>query len=181
MKKETLSSFEENGVLNIEKVIYSYNSYIYKILKNSISNELDIEEILSDVFTILWKNYKKLEINTEIRLYLIGITKNLIKKKYREYYVNFEDIELYENNIINNFNIEELAENKEKSKIISDSLISMKKIDREIFKMFYYNQKKIKEIACSFQISESKVKIILHRMRKLIKNNLKERVYDYGK
>ena len=136
MKKETISSFEENGVVNIELVIETYNSYIYKILKNSISKEQDIEEILSDVFMIFWKNYKKLDKNTEVKPYLIGITKNLIYKKYREYSVDFENIELYENDMTYNMNIEELVENKEKSKIISDSLINMKEIDKKVFMMF---------------------------------------------
>lgn len=59
MKKDKIEAFEENGILNIEKVINEYNPYIYKILRNNISNELDIEEILSDVFIIFWKNYIK--------------------------------------------------------------------------------------------------------------------------
>ena len=46
MKKDKIEAFEENGILNIEKVINEYNPYIYKILRNNISNELDIEEIL---------------------------------------------------------------------------------------------------------------------------------------
>lgn len=181
MKKETISSFEEDGILNIEKVIDEYNAYIYKILRNSISNEADIEEILSDVFIIFWKNYKRLDRETKIKPYLIGITKNLIKKKYRDYSVNIENIELYENNIVYHINLEELAENKEKSKIISDTLSSMKDIDRNVFIMFYYHQKKIKDIVKILKISESKVKIILYRVRKSIKKNLKERGYNYGK
>lgn len=181
MKKETISSFEEDGILNIERVISGYNAYIYKILRNSISNEADIEEILSDVFIIFWKNYKRLDRETEIKPYLIGITKNLIKKKYRDYSVNIENIELYENNIVYHINIEELAENKEKSEIISDSLSNIKDIDRSVFIMFYYNQKKIKDIAKILKVSEAKVKIILYRVRKSIKRNLKERGYNYGK
>ena len=65
---------------------------------------------------IFWKNCKKLDKNTEVKPYLIGITKNLIYKKYREYSIDFENIELYENDIFHNMNIEELVENKEKSK-----------------------------------------------------------------
>lgn len=181
MKNYTIEFFEENGILNIEKVINTYNYYIYKILINSISNELDIEEILSDVFLIFWKKYNKLSINTEVKPYLIGITKNLIKQKYRDYNINFEDIELYENNIKDDFIIEDIIESKEKAKIISDSLTTIKEIDKQIFIMFYYNQKKIKEIANELKISEAKVKIILHRVRKIIKKNLKERGYNYGK
>lgn len=47
--------------------------------------------------------------------------------------------------------------------------------------MFYYNQKKIKDISKILKISEAKVKIILYRARKTIKRNLKEKGYDYGK
>ena len=91
-----------------------------------------------------------------------------------------ESIDDYENDIITHINIEELAENNEKSKIVSESLSKLKELDRKIFITFYYNQKKIKEIAKIFKISEAKVKIILYRARKSIKRTLKERGYNYG-
>ncbi len=181
MKNETIEDFKENEKLNVEKLINSYNSYIYKILKNSISNELDIQEIISDVFLIFWKNYKDLDNNTIVKPYLIGITKNLIKKKYREYSFKIENLEKYENEIPYNISIENLIEDKEKAKILSDSLRNIKALDREIFIKFYYNQNKIKEISKILNISEAKVKVILYRTRKKIKKSLKERGYDYGK
>lgn len=181
MDKETIESFEEEGILNIEKVINGYNAYIYKILQNSISNELDIEEILSDVFTIFWRKHKELDKKTKIKPYLVGITKNLIKKRYRDYSLNIDNIDYYENKIVYNIDTEELAENKEKSKIISEALSNMRDIDRNVFIMFYYNQKKIKEISQTLKISEAKVKVILYRARKSIKKRLKERGYNYGK
>lgn len=182
MKKETIALYiKGEGILDIEKIIQCYNSYIYKMLKNSISNESDIEEILADVFIIFWNNYKRLDNNTEIKPYLIGITKNLIKKKYREYSITNQNIELGEETIVESINIEELSENEEKSQIISNTLENIKHIDRKVFLMFYYNQKKIREIANTLKISEAKVKVILYRTRKLIKKNLKERGYNYGK
>lgn len=59
MKKETIKTFEENGVLNIEKIINGYNAYIYKILKNSISSEADIEEILYRARKSIKRNLKE--------------------------------------------------------------------------------------------------------------------------
>lgn len=181
MENETIAFYEEKGILNLEKIINKYNSYIYTILRNSISNESDIEEMLSDVFFVFWKNYKRLDDKTEIKEYLAGITKNLIKKKYRNSNLNIENIELYENNIFDNINLEELVENNEKSKVISFTLENIKKTDKDVFIMFYYNQQKIKDISKLLNISEAKVKIILYRTRKLIKKNLKERGYSYGK
>lgn len=182
MKKETIALYiKEKGLLDIEEIIKNYNAYVYKMLKNNISNESDIEEVLADVFIIFWNNYKRLNTTTEIKPYLIGITKNLIKKKYREYSITNQNIELCEEIIAKSINIEELAENEEKSQIISNTLANIKNIDREVFLMFYYNQKKIRDIANILKISEAKVKVILYRTRKLIKKNLKERGYNYGK
>ena len=175
MNKETIESFKEEGILNIEKVINRYNAYIGKILRKSISNELDIEEILSDVFIIFWKKHKELDKKTRIKPYLVGITRNLIKKKYKDYSVNIENIDDYENEVVYHIDTEELAENKEKSKIISETLANIKENDRNVFIMFYYNQKKIKDISQIFKISEAKVKVILYRVRKSGKKEFKRK------
>ncbi len=161
MDKETIESFEEEGTLSIEKVINEYSGYIYKILQNSISNESDIEEILSDVFMIFWKKCKELNKKTKVKPYLVGIARNLIKKRYRD--------------------MQDLAANNEKPQKSPQSLANITDTDRKVFIMFYYNQNKIKDISQIFKISEGKVKIILYRVRKLIRKNLKERGYNYGK
>lgn len=181
LDNKTIADFEENNILNIEKVINTYNPYIYTILKNRMSTQEDIEEILSDVFTVLWKNYSKIDKNINIKLYLIGITRNLIKKKYRTIKNNIENIEDYENDISSYINVEELVEKNEKSKIVSNAIENMKLEEKKIFIMFYYKSKKIKEISKELEISEAKTKIILHRLRKCVRKKLKERGYDYGK
>lgn len=181
LEEETIALFKKNEILDIERVIESYSSYIYRILRNNITNESDIEEIASDVFIIFWKNYQRLESDIPIRPYLVGITKNLIKKKYKEYNIKCENVELYEEDIAYQFDIENLAESQEKSKIISETLKQMKEEEQTIFMLFYYKQQKIKDIAKLLKISEAKVKIVLFRIRKLIKKNLKERGYSYGK
>lgn len=181
MEEKTIELFKKNEILDIERVIENYSSYIYRILTNNISNEADIEEIVADVFIIFWKNYSRLEVTTPIRPYLVGIARNLIKKKYKEYSIQLEDVELYEERIAYQIDLESLAEDQEKSRIISETLNKMKQEERTIFILFYYNQQKIKDIAKFLKVSEAKVKIVLHRMRKLIKKNLKERGYNYGK
>lgn len=184
MDVKTIADFENNNVLNIELIIQTYNPYIYTILKNCLSNQEDIEEVLSDVFMVLWKNYSQIDNNIKIKPYLVGITRNLIKKKYRNLnieYVKSENIEDYENIISNYIDIENLIETNEKSKIILNTLDNMKEEEKQIFIMFYYKSQKIKEISKQMDISQGKVKTVLHRTRKFIKKKLKERGYDYGK
>lgn len=179
LDNKTIADFEKNKVLDIENVIQTYNSYIYTILKNSMSTKEDIEEILSDVFMILWKNYQVIDKNIKIKPYLIGITRNLVRKRYRIHNI-CENLEDYEEKISEDINIESLIERNEKSKIISDAIDSMKEEEKKIFVMFYYKSKKIKEISKELKISEAKIKITLHRLRKFVKKKLKERGYSYG-
>ena len=74
-----------------------------------------------------------------------------------------------------------MAQENEQNEIIKDTLQAMKQEEYEIFMMFYYEAKKIKQIADSKQISESKVKVTLHRIRKQIRKNLRKGGYGYGK
>lgn len=184
MDTKTIADFENNNILNIELIIETYNPYIYTILKNCLSSQEDIEEVLSDVFMVLWKNYPQINNNLKIKPYLVGITKNLIRKKYRNLNVEKiknENIEDYENIISNSIDIQNLIETNEKSQIILNTLDNMKEQEKQIFIMFYYKSQKIKEISKQMDISQGKVKTVLHRTRKSIKKKLKERGYDYGK
>ena len=53
--------------------------------------------------------------------------------------------------------------------------------EKEIFIMFYYQNIKVKDIAKKLNISVPKVKVTLHRLRKLAKKKLKEGGYNYDK
>ena len=181
MNNKILKDFLNNNVLNIEDVVNSYSSYIYAMLKNSINSSEDIEEIISDVFVALWLNYRKLEPDMKIKPYLIGITKNLIKKKYREMSNSsiMSDITDFDNSVEALVNVEDIAEESEKSRIIMNALNNLKYEEKQTFIMFYYNSKKVKEIAEVLGISKSKVKTILHRVRKKLKSELKKGGYSY--
>ena len=50
----------------------------------------------------------------------------------------------------------------------------LKEIDIKIINMFYYSSKSIKDIAKELKISEVNVKTRLHRIRKKIKQELKQ-------
>ena len=107
MNNKTIEDYEENDGLNIEAIIQCYNGYIYTIIKNSITYKEDIEEVLSDVFMVLWKNYQRLDKSMPVRPYLVGIARNLIRKKYKSINIksSTENIDNYENEISNYIDI----------------------------------------------------------------------------
>ena len=183
MKKEILNNYLINGKLDIDRILDDFYNYVYIIVKNGVSiamTDEDIEEIVSDVFVAIWKNSINLLKTTEIKPYLIGIAKNVIRNKYRNTELNFS-ISDYEENLIDTCNIEKITEENEQNKVILDTLKTVKPKEYEIFIMFYYESKSVKEIAKVLNLSTSNVKTILHRVRKVIKRNLEDGGYSYGK
>ena len=176
IKDVQIYNYFSGNKLLIENVVNDFSNYIYTVIRKSnlkISDE-DIEELVSDVVFAIWKNQDKLDINKKITPYIAGITNNLIKKKYRDTKV-FDNIEDYDNKLIEDSNIElQFIENEFNEDIIKQ-LDKLKKEDKDIFILYYFNEKNIKDIANELNMSESKVKSKLFRTRKKIKKYLKEK------
>ena len=183
LKNEILNDYLINGKIDIDRILDDFYNYVYIIVKNGVSMSItdeDIEEIISDVFVAIWKNSSILLKTTEIKPYLTGTAKNIIRNKYRNMKLNFS-ISDYEENLVDACNIENSIEENEQNKVILDTLKSVKPKEYEIFILFYYESKSIKEIAKVLNLSTSNVKTILHRIRKIIKRNLEDGGYGYGK
>ena len=183
MKKEILKDYLLNDKVDIDKLLDNFYRYVYIIVKNGVSiclTDEDIEEIVSDVFIALWKNSKMLSNTIDIKAYLSGIAKNIIKNKYRKNEINFS-ISEYEEKIIDNSNLEKQAEENEQNTIIKNTLKNLKNEEYKAFIMFYYEAKSTKEIAKDLNCTVGKVKVILHRVRKKIKRNLEEERNKYKK
>ena len=108
-----------NDKLQMEKVMEDYNNYIYTIIRKSYINlpNEDIEEVALDVFLTLWKNQAKLDISKSMSPYISGITRNLIKYKYRQYKEN-QNIEEYEDELVDASNMEMVVSQNERQKAI---------------------------------------------------------------
>lgn len=182
---KTLENYVEKDKLNIEKVINDYSNFLYKFVKsNSYNlNKEDIEEIVSESFFVLWKNYKKMNLSDNIGNYLCGVSRNILLKKLRNNKVfnknvNIED---YQNVLDCKKDVEDMFYEQEKIGFIENIVLNLDEESKEIFILFYYEQRKVKEISKILNISESKVKTKLYRIRKKLKKELKEGGYGYGK
>lgn len=181
MKKieNKIYSYIKNNELEIEKIMKNYNNYIFTIINNVYLNfsKEDKEEIILDVYLTLWNNKEKLDINKSMSAYIAGITKNLILKKCRNK-KQMENIEDYREQLASIQEIELECARSIENNLIIEALEKMKKEDRDIFISYYYEERKIKEIAIIFKMSESKIKSKLFRIRKKLNKVLKEGGYD---
>ena len=166
-----INYYKSNNELDLEKIIKDYSNYINTIINNMAKlnlNDEDKEEIVSEVFFILWRNKDKLDYNKRLSSYIAGITRNIVKEYLRKKQIHF-DISDYENSLYSYDSLELLNDNIEEIKKIEKKLETIKEIDRKIFIDFYYSSKSIKDIAKEQKISEFSVKQRLYRIRKKIK------------
>ena len=180
IKNRKICTYIENDKLLIEKIMEDYTNYIYTIIINTSIDlpQEDIEEILLDVILTLWKNQAKLDINKSMSAYISGITKNLVRYKCRQrkIHLNIDDCE---NQLSDLKNIDIVIEENERENIISKEVDSLKKEDKDIFIEYYYSEKSIKEISIIFNMSETKIKSKLFRIKKKLKKVLKKGGFDY--
>lgn len=167
-----IEDYYRNNEIDIDQIIEDFTPYITTIINKGTNNSIsfeDKEEIFSDTFFILWKNRNRLNINISLNSYLAGITRNLIKEKYRKLKIVY-DIGDFENDILNSVNMYE--NDRELILDIEQKIKGLKNIDIEIVNLFYYSSISIKDIAIKLNISELNVKTRLHRIRKKIKKEL---------
>lgn len=180
MKDKKIYDYIRNNELQIEKVLKDYTNYVYTIIRKACSKlpKEDIEEINLDVFLTLWKNQNKLNTNNNMSSYIAGITKNLIKQKYRLIKTS-DNILDYEEHLVSTLNIELIHSKNEQNAIIVNELKKLKEEKRSIFILYYYEDKSIKQISSLKKLSESKVKTELFRIRKKLETALKKKGYDF--
>ena len=173
---------DERAIVNIEQ---NYGKYCYSIAFRILLNEKDTEECINDTWLKVWDSIPP--IIPEILSAFIGkITRNQAINKYK--YENASKRvnsriektldELNECEILLNNNVSEEMDRKELENSINKYLEKLPKQKRQIFVRRYFYLDEIKEIADRFNLKESAVKVLLHRMRRKLKSYLENEGYE---
>lgn len=139
----------------------------------------DVNDIIQDTYIELYKKLKKSNrIDLEnIKAFIIGIAKNVLKKYYRIHYKEKNNIISLENEelqIEDNIDIELEFITKENVSYIWNILQNKNIQIAKIFYLYYGLDMKIIDIARELNITESATKNYIYRTIKELKNSLKE-------
>lgn len=152
-----------------------YGAYCMKIAMCILRDVLDSEECVNDTWFGAWRSIPPKQ-PKNLAAYLGKITRNLSINRYEMKYA--------EKRLVNEFTVslDELGEcisdgseleTQEQAEIlgacISDFLHQQKALDRRIFVSRYFYCESIAELAARYEISESRVKSLLFRMRGKLK------------
>lgn len=157
---------------SIDEAIEVYTPYLSTVLYNMVGNRLakeDIEEIVSDVFVMLWKNAEYIDLKKgTVKSYIAAAARNFTLKrlnKKREC-TCLDDIEVSDEKTS--------AESGLKNSVIWDAVMSLGEPDNEIFVRYYKYDEKIKDISKAIGLNVSTVKTKLSRGKNKLKRILSD-------
>lgn len=156
----------------LSEVIEKYTAYVTTIIKEILDNkatEEDREELVADVFIALWKTAERVDYihYSSLKAYIGMIARN----KAKDFLRTQKDIklELYDDVLIIDNGIEIKILQKEQQLYIKALLNRLKPQDQKIFLLYYYQCKKIDEIASIMQMNPQTVKTRLRRGRETLR------------
>ena len=167
-ESKLLMQLQKRHKNSINQAIEVYTPYLSTVLYNMVGNGLpkeDIEEIVSDVFVVLWKNAEYIDLSKgTLRSYIAATARNLALKRLnkKKDYTNLDDIEIP---IEDEFTVD----NK---KSIWDAVMRLGEPDNEIFVRFYKYDEKLKDISKATGLNVSTIKTKLSRGKRKLKKLL---------
>ncbi|MBO5071055.1 MAG: sigma-70 family RNA polymerase sigma factor [Roseburia sp.] len=178
--RQIIELYHERSEAAISETADKYGRFCHYIAVNILHNEQDSEECVNDTWLRAWNAMPPQRPN-KLSAFLGKITRNLALDKYKFYsrekrgggQVAFALEELAECVPAPN-NTEQAVTDKMLVSILNEFLATLPAEKRKIFVRRYWYLSPVVEIAKDFSLSESNVKIILHRTRAKLKHVLEK-------
>jgi len=164
----------------IDATARKYGNYCFTISNNILKNNDDAQECVNDTYLRTWDNIPPAK-PINLRAFLGRITRNLSLDRYKfnrtkkregsEFELLLTELE---DCISTNLTIEAEFDSNFVVQIINDWLLSQSPENKTLFVRRYWHAESINDLASNHQMSESKVKSVLFRMRKNLKIQLKK-------
>lgn len=167
-ESKLLMQLQKRHKNSINQAIEVYTPYLSTVLYNMVGNGLpkeDIEEIVSDVFVVLWKNAEYIDLSKgTLRSYMATTAKNFALKRLnkKKDYTNLDDVEIPAEDDFTNDN----------KKSVWDAVMRLGEPDNEIFVRFYKYDEKLKDISKATGLNISTIKTKLSRGKLKLKKIL---------
>jgi len=182
--KIIIDLYWERSEAAIDETSKKYSRYCYYISFNILQDNENAKECVNDTYLRAWNAIppKRPE---NLATFLGKITRNLSLNKYKQRSAQkrgMGHVELVlselEDCIISPKDVENTVSEILLTEAINSFLANVPRINRSIFVRRYWYMSAIRDIAEEYNISESKVKSMLFRMRKELKAKLeKEDIY----
>ena len=170
----------ERNETAIVRTSEKYGGYCHTISYNILNNDEDAEECVNDTWLGAWKSMPPQRPNN-LATYLGKITRNLSLNRLKQYTTEKRSgsqtvlaLSELEDCISSSTTVEQIAEEEALVDSINRFLYAQPKQKRNIFIRRYWYLYSIRDIAGTYEMSESKVASMLFRMRSELKTHLEK-------
>lgn len=166
--------FLNGNMESFNKIVKRYREQLIYFIYRYVKDIEIAEDISQDTFVYVLVNKKEYDFKYNLKTYLYTIAKcraiNYLKKYKKEYSI--------ENQNINQFIFEEKIESnlikEENKKELQNVLKNLPEKYQNVIYLKYFKNFKYKEISIILNITMPKVKILIHRAKKMIESNIKK-------
>jgi RNA polymerase sigma-70 factor (ECF subfamily) len=149
-------------MLSFEDLYVAYSPEVYRFANWLSGNSNDAEDITAETFARAWMNFNNIRTET-LKAYLFTIARNFYLETLRKRRDYLELDEAYPDV---GPRPEKMIETQSELDQIRTTLLTLPEIDRSAFVMRVQYDMPYAEIARVLQLSESAVKVKVHRVRK---------------
>lgn len=178
--KNIIELYWQRSEKAIAETDLKYGKLCKQLAKNILFNIDDAEEVVNETYLGVWNSIPP-ERPKHFRTFICRITKNLAMAKVRYYNADKRknegvvSLDEVQDILSGNSSVEEEYEKKVISGYISDYLRMIDQEKRNIFLSRYWYYYSIADIAKAYGMSESKIKTTLFRIRRKLKEYLKDK------
>lgn len=159
----------------LERLMREYGDSVFRMCFLYLKDYHLAEDATQETFIKAMRSYDSFLHNSKEKTWLIRIAINTCKNVMRTRWFRFPMIDIEKQQHLDAHNsIDELIEKDS----VSNAIMSLKRNDRELIILYYYQELSVKEISFIMNKKENAINQQLRRVRKKLKDYLKEEPHE---
>jgi RNA polymerase sigma-70 factor (ECF subfamily) len=163
-----ITSILAGNILDFSVLVDKYKDMVYTLAYRIVGNREDAEELAQDVFVKVYRSLKDFRGKSKFSTWLYSITYNtsiskIRKKQLENVSLNNHDNSRYD--IIDDEYEKYYNFDKVPAELLRQALDELNPVDKSILTLYYQDDKPVKEISKVTGLTDSNVKVRLHRSR----------------
>lgn len=156
---DILFEAQTNKTRALELAFDLYWELLFRHAYKKLQSEELSKDIVQEVFIVMWENIEMLSKQQELLPYLYAVLRNKVLTQYKKDSVRLKyAVDVAGKSVVAEPSAHQLLLNKELQSIIDDEISKMPSRMREIYGLKKNENKNIKEIADTLQLSEQTIK-----------------------
>jgi len=156
-------------------LVERHKDMVFSIALRILKNREDAEELAQDVFVKAYQSLETFKGESKFTTWLYRIVYNAAISKTRNKQLKFSELD---NRIIENYSIDEINEDTgrlsddDQKKLANKLMAALNPEESALITLFYFNDVPTEEIGLIMELTQTNVKVRLHRLRKKLLSQL---------